>query len=103
MLNYEDLVAELRKRPLKERLSLLQVLAQSVEEDIAPPTPPPAKRGARFMNIKDFDPNWRPDEEDTRISLEVHAEAQKLAEEIGKLWPKGLSAADAISQDRREL
>ena len=33
--------------------------------------------------------------------MAVWAEMDRLAEEIGKRWPKGLSAADAISQDRR--
>ena len=31
------------------------------------------------------------------------AEVDKLAAEIGAKWPKGVSAADAIKEDRREL
>jgi hypothetical protein len=37
MLKYEDLVAELRQRPLDERLSLLQLLAQSIKEEVKAP------------------------------------------------------------------
>ncbi|MFZ4860409.1 MAG: hypothetical protein ACOYL3_28965 [Desulfuromonadaceae bacterium] len=34
MLKYEDLVSELQQRPLDERLSLLQVLAQSIQKEV---------------------------------------------------------------------
>lgn len=36
MLKYEDLISELQHRPLDERLSLLQFLAQSIEEEVKP-------------------------------------------------------------------
>ncbi|MBX3070725.1 MAG: hypothetical protein KF883_09535 [Thermomicrobiales bacterium] len=32
---------------------------------------------------------------------ETWAEHDRLAREIGKRWPKGVSAAEAISEDRR--
>ncbi|MCY4528676.1 MAG: type II toxin-antitoxin system prevent-host-death family antitoxin [Chloroflexi bacterium] len=35
--------------------------------------------------------------------LSILEEMDRLAEEITKHWPKGLSAADAVSADRREL
>ncbi len=34
MLKYEDLVSELRHRPLDGQLSLLQILAQAIKEEI---------------------------------------------------------------------
>ena len=34
---------------------------------------------------------------------EVLAEMDRIAEEVTKHWPKGLSAVDAVKQDRREL
>lgn len=34
---------------------------------------------------------------------EILAEMDRLAEEITKRWPEGLSAADAVSADRRDL
>lgn len=37
---------------------------------------------------------------DTR---EVLAEMDRIAEEITKHWPEGVSAVDAVSEDRREL
>ena len=33
----------------------------------------------------------------------VWAEMDQLAAEIGREWPKGISAAQAVSEDRREL
>ena len=35
--------------------------------------------------------------------LSILEEMDRLAEEITKHWPKGVSAVDAVSQDRREL
>lgn len=34
---------------------------------------------------------------------EVWADMDELAESVGKRWPKGLSAADAVREQRREL
>jgi prevent-host-death family protein len=31
------------------------------------------------------------------------SELDEIAAEIGREWPEGISAADAVSQDRREL
>ena len=31
------------------------------------------------------------------------ADMQRLAERIGRQWPDGISAVDALSQDRRDL
>lgn len=42
------------------------------------------------------------DEEfDQEASDRLWKRMDELAEEVGKKWPKGLSAADAIAQDRR--
>ncbi len=42
-------------------------------------------------------------EEQLARDLSILEEMDRLAEEITKHWPKGLSAADAVSADRREL
>ncbi len=36
-------------------------------------------------------------------ALAVWAEMDKLAIEIGKVWPKGVSAVEAVREQRREL
>lgn len=35
--------------------------------------------------------------------LSVLEEMDRIAEEVSKYWPEGLSAADAVAADRREL
>jgi prevent-host-death family protein len=40
---------------------------------------------------------------DTRDFTAIWADMDRLAAEIGARWPEGLSAADALSEDRREL
>ena len=42
-------------------------------------------------------------EEQLARDLSILEEMDRLAEEITKHWPEGLSAADAVSADRREL
>lgn len=61
------------------------------------------RQGARFIKISEFDPNWRPTAAEIEQSRAYVAEAQKLAEKIGQQWPEGISAVDAIREDRREL
>ena len=44
------------------------------------------------------------DPETTRYrTREVLAEMDRIAETVTKYWPSGVSAVDAVSQDRREL
>lgn len=40
-------------------------------------------------------------EERQRHNAAVMKRMDELAEEIGRLWPKGLSAAQAVAEDRR--
>ncbi len=40
---------------------------------------------------------------DGRDFARIWADMDRLATEIGARWPEGLSAADAVSADRREL
>ena len=42
-------------------------------------------------------------EEQVARDLSILKEMDRLAEEITKHWPEGLSAADAVAADRREL
>ncbi len=45
------------------------------------------------IHMPDVSEDWRT----------VWAEMDKTAAEIAKVWPKGASAADAVSEQRREL
>ncbi len=103
MLKYEDLIAELRQRPLVERLSLLEELAQSIKQEVTPVSINPTKSGAKFIKISEFDPDWHPNREDIAENQGWLQTSQTLAEEIGQRWPQFSSAVDAISEDRREL
>ena len=40
---------------------------------------------------------------DTGDFARIWADMDRLAEEIGARWPEGLSAAEAVSEQRREL
>ena len=42
---------------------------------------------------------------ETRLArdLAVLEDMDRVAEEVARYWPEGLSAADAVSEDRREL
>jgi antitoxin (DNA-binding transcriptional repressor) of toxin-antitoxin stability system len=40
---------------------------------------------------------------DRQALEEWWAEVDELAEEIGKYWPEGVSAAEAVAEQRREL
>ncbi len=51
---------------------------------------------ARLVPVQDAD---RTAEDVERLLAEV----DELAEEIGKHWPSGLSAVDAVKEQRREL
>lgn len=42
-------------------------------------------------------------EERRRRSLEILAEMEELAAEISEVWPKGVSAVDAVREQRRDL
>lgn len=42
-------------------------------------------------------------EEQVARDLSILEEMDRLAEEITKHWPEGLSAVDAVKEDRREL
>ena len=103
MLKYEDLISELRQRPLDERLSLLEVLAESIKQEVATAPLTHSQPGAKFIKISEFDPNWRPSPAEVAQNQQWLEESHKLAEEIGRQWPQGISAVDAIRQDRREL
>jgi hypothetical protein len=57
----------------------------------------------RSFKINEFNRNWKPTATEVKESLTTIAEAQSLAEEIGRKWPVGVSAVDALREDRREL
>lgn len=42
---------------------------------------------------------------ETRLArdLAILEDMDRVAEEVARYWPEGLSAADAVSEDRREL
>lgn len=103
MLKYEDLIAEIRQRPLEERVSLLGVLADSIKQEIGNEPNSQPKTGAKFIKISDFDPNWRPTQEETAQNEAWLAGSQEIAEKIGQSWPHTTSSVDAIREDRREL
>ena len=103
MLRYEDLIEEIKHRPLKERLSILEILAQSFKQDVNIKPDSQAQPGAKFLKVSEFDPDWRPDSEEVEQNKNWLASSQKIAEEIGQRWPQGFSSVDAIREDRREL
>lgn len=103
MLRYEDLIKEIKHRPLKERLSILEIVAQSIKQDVNTGADSQAQSGAKFLKVGEFDTNWWPNSQEIAENELWLAESQKLAEEAGQLWPQGLSSVDAIREDRREL
>jgi prevent-host-death family protein len=56
-------------------------------------------RGRVVARIVPVDPP-RPDPEELERWLEGH---RRLGEEISKVWPKGVSAVDAVREQRREF
>ena len=56
----------------------------------------------RGRPVAKLEPLESPEEKRYR-AREVLAEMDKIAEEVSKYWPDGLSAADAVAADRREL
>jgi prevent-host-death family protein len=54
------------------------------------------KAVARLVPVVDREEVWRE-------SKKVLAEMEKLAHKIGKKWPKGVSAVEAVREQRREL
>jgi prevent-host-death family protein len=48
-------------------------------------------------------PVEQPNAPDSRDFAAVWADMDRLAAEIGARWPEGVSATDALSEDRREL
>ena len=56
----------------------------------------------RGKPVAKLEPLADPEEKRYR-AREVLAEMDKIAEEVSKYWPEGLSAADAVAADRREL
>ena len=56
----------------------------------------------RGRPVARLEPLADPEEKRYR-AREVLAEMDRIAEEVSKYWPEGLSAADAVAADRREL
>ena len=56
----------------------------------------------RGKPVAKLEPLADPEEKRYR-AREVLAEMDRIAEEVSKYWPDGLSAADAVAADRREL
>ena len=56
----------------------------------------------RGKPVAKLEPLADPEEKRYR-AREVLAEMDRIAEEVSKYWPEGLSAADAVAADRREL
>ena len=82
MLKYEDLLAKLRQRPLVERLSLLEILAQSIKQEVTTESVAQTKLGAKFLKINNFDPTWQPSPEETAQNQAWLAESKALAEKM---------------------
>ncbi len=60
-------------------------------------------RGKVVARLVPVAPAEQPEATSAADFARIWADMDRLAEEIGARWPKGLSAADAVSQDRREL
>lgn len=103
MLRYDDLVEEIRHRSLQERLSILEIVADSIKQDINTGPVSTHKSGAKFLKVGEFDPTHQPSAKEATQNRQWLAESQKIAEKVGQQWPQGLSSVDAIREDRREL
>ncbi len=77
MLKFEDLIAEIRHRPLKERLSIIEILAQYIKQDVNTKPDSQAQPGAKFLNVGEFNPDWRPDSEEAEQNQTWLASSQK--------------------------
>ena len=52
-------------------------------------------------DARDWEPTTRPWTDEERMAFWQRMDA--LASEIGRVWPKGVSAVDAVREQRREL
>lgn len=60
-------------------------------------------RGKVVARLVPVTPAEYPGRSDPSETAATWASIDELAEKISARWPEGLSAADAVSQDRREL
>jgi hypothetical protein len=82
----------------------LEQFAAGLDEQEIPTSETKPKLGARFLNISEFDPNWRPTPEELEYSRIVLANMSKLAEEIGQRYPDvKVDAVNLVREGRREL
>ena len=93
------------ERAAREGTTLTEVVRQTLEEYATEKEADTGRSNLkrRSFKISEFDRNWKPTAAEVKESLATIAEAQRLAEEIGRKWPAGVSAVDAIREDRREL
>ena len=82
-------------RELKERTSAIVRRVREGRETIAV-----TYRGKVVARLV---PAERPGDTATPDFAQIWSDMDRVAAEIGARWPTGLSAADAVSQDRRDL
>lgn len=85
-------------RQLKERTSEIIRRVREDKETIAI-----TYRGREIAQIVPTTTPPTYTESDRAHDLKVWVEMEDLAKEIGALWPKGLSAEEAVREQRREL
>jgi prevent-host-death family protein len=78
---------EIGVRDLKRQISA--VLRRVKEEKAIITITSHGQPVARLVPVEDDDALW--------------AELDELAQEIGRYWPEGISAAEAVSEQRRQL
>ena len=88
----EDTMEEIGVRELKENAS--EVLRRVREEQAT------YRITYRGRVVAELSPSPRGDKDDENWER-IWAEMDELAEEIGKEWPEGVSAVDAIREQRR--
>ena len=104
----EEIGRQAEARARREGTTVSEVLRRRLEEfanefDEAATTTADSTQGAQVLKISEFDPNRRLTSEELEKSLAILEKIDDLAEKIGQRWPAGLSAVDAIKEDRREL
>lgn len=97
----EELSRRAKARAASQGLSLDEVIRRYLEEFIDELAQFKTTDGDLSSMLEELKRPVTPEE--VKASFEGLARLRKLGEEISKTWPEGLSAADAIKQDRREL
>jgi prevent-host-death family protein len=86
-------MSEIGVRELKQKMS--EIIRKVREERAAYDV---TYRGRVVARLVPVDNGRRQEDED-----QVWAEIDDLAQEIGRVWPKGATAVDAVREQRREL